>query len=49
MKHAIDLSLIPEPVRQDVVDLIAANAAFEGEIKFLRERLRLALIKKYGP
>ena len=28
MKHAIDLSLIPETVRQGVVDLIAANEAF---------------------
>lgn len=49
MKHAIDLSLIPETVRQGVVDLIAANEAFRNEVKFLRERLRLALIKKYGP
>ena len=49
MNHGIDLDLIPESLRQKVVALIVANEGFESEVLFLRERLRLALIKKYGP
>ena len=49
MNHDIDLSLIPDSVRPHVVWLISAHDAKEIEIKLLRETLRLALIKKYGP
>jgi transposase len=49
MNHGIDLNLIPEALRQKVADVINARAAIEIENKFLRERLRLVLLKKYGP
>ncbi len=49
MSHDIDLTLIPETVRSSVLRLIAAHDAKELENKLLREQLRLALIKKYGP
>jgi transposase len=49
MEHGIDLELIPESIRQNVAALITANAGFELEVRLLREKLRLALLKKYGP
>ena len=49
MSHDINLDLIPESVRGSVLRLIKAHDAKEQEIKILRETLRLALIKKYGP
>jgi len=49
MDHGIDLNLIPESLRRNVAALIAANEGFKQEVRFLRERLRLALLKKYGP
>lgn len=49
MSHGIDLNLLPESVRKGVAELIAAFEGSQIENKLLRERLRLALIKKYGP
>lgn len=49
MSHGIDLNLLPESVRKGVAELIAAFEGSQLENKLLRERLRLALIKKYGP
>lgn len=49
MSHGIDLNRLPESVRKGVADLIAAFEGSQLENKLLRERLRLALIKKYGP
>lgn len=49
MNHGIDLSQIPEAIRPSVLYLIAAHDAKEIENRLLRETLRLALIKKYGP
>lgn len=49
MSHDINLDLIPESVRASVLRLIQAHDAKEKEIKVLRETLRLALLKKYGP
>ena len=49
MSHGIDINLLPESMRQGVADLIAAFEGSQLENKLLREHLRLALIKKYGP
>lgn len=46
MSLNLDLTLIPEPVRSEVVKLFSQ---MELEARLLREQLRLALIKKYGP
>lgn len=49
MSHGIDLNLIPESVRRNVADVIAALDATTQRLRIVEEALRLSLIRKYGP